>query len=79
MRKLIKLLLPAFVLCGAALLTNKAQAQLNMPEREQVQTIVWIVESVTFVTAIAIALVIWKISTRSRKSRDRDRTDSKGD
>lgn len=61
---------------GTALLASTAQAQLDMPERENVQTIVWIVESVTFFTVIAVALLVWRISTRARKNKDRSRTET---
>lgn len=67
-------------LSGTAFLAGTAQAQLNMPEREHVQTVVWIGESLTFVTVIAVALLVWRISARSRKNKDRSRTDDrKGD
>ena len=63
---------------GGIFLTGAAHAQqLSMPEKEHVQTIVWIVETATFITAIAIALLVWKISARSKKSKGRKRPDEK--
>lgn len=59
------------------LLANTAQAQLSLPEREHVQTVVLIGESLTFITVIAVALFIWRISARSRKNKDRSRTEDK--
>jgi len=59
-----------------ALLANSAQAQLNMSEKEHTQTIVWIVEAVTFLTAIAIVFLVWYIS---RKDRNRKKGSSATD
>lgn len=61
---------------GTALLAGNAQAQINMPEREHVQTIVWAVEFVTFVTAMAIAWFVWRISKRDSKNKKSKQDDS---
>ena len=63
------------VLASLAVLTNNAQALIAMPEREHVQTIVWIVEAATFVTVAAAFWFVWRISKRAkenRKSRQED-------
>jgi heme/copper-type cytochrome/quinol oxidase subunit 2 len=52
---------------GTALLVSNADAEISMPERENVQTIVRVIEFVTFVTAVAIAWFIWRISKRASK------------
>jgi len=58
-----------FSFCMAMLLSSSAQAFISMPEREHAQTIVWIVEGVTFVTAFGIAILVWKISKKDRKTK----------
>ena len=63
------------VLASLGVLTNNAQALIAMPEREHVQTIVWIVEAATFVTIAAAFWFVWRISKRAkenRKSRQED-------
>jgi heme/copper-type cytochrome/quinol oxidase subunit 2 len=63
------------VLSSLAVLANNAQAVIAMPEREHVQTIVWIIEAVTFVTIAAVFWFVWRISMRAkenRKSRQED-------
>ena len=59
-------------LCGSGLFAGNAQAVISMAERERAQSIVWIVEIVTFVTALAIGLLVWKVSKRDKKSRSHD-------
>ncbi|OIR05553.1 hypothetical protein GALL_122960 [mine drainage metagenome] len=63
------------ILASLAVLANNAQAVIAMPEREHVQTIVWVTEVVTFVTIAAIFWFVWRISKRAkenRKSRQED-------
>jgi heme/copper-type cytochrome/quinol oxidase subunit 2 len=55
---------------GTALLVGNAKAEISMPERENVQTIVRVVEFVTFVTAMAIAWFVWRISKRASKNKN---------
>ena len=57
------------VLASLAVLTSNAQAVITMPEREHVQTIVWVMEAVTFVTIVAIFWFVWRISTRAKANR----------
>ena len=57
------------VLASLAVLENNAQAVIAMPEREHVQTIVWVMEAVTFVTIAAIFWFVWRISKRARENR----------
>ena len=59
------------------LLATNAQAGLNMSEREHTQTIVWVVEGVTFVTAIGIVLLVWHISKKDKRARNESRTTDK--
>ncbi len=54
------------ILAALAVLMNNAQAAIAMPEREHVQTIVWAMEVVTFVTIAAIFWFVWRISMRAR-------------
>jgi hypothetical protein len=57
------------VLCGMAAVTGDAHAVINMPEREHIQTIVWAVEFVSFVTAMGIVWIIWRIGKRDSENR----------
>lgn len=57
------------VLASLAMLANNAQAVIAMPEREHVQTIVWVMELVTFVTIAAIFWFVWRISKRAKENR----------
>jgi hypothetical protein len=54
---------------GIALLASNANAEVSMSERENVQTIVRVVEFVSFVTAIAMAWYVWRISKRAIKNK----------
>ena len=63
------------VLASLAVLTNNAQALIAMPEREHVQTIVWIVEAATFVTIAAAFWFVWRISKRAKENRRRRQED----
>lgn len=65
------------VLCGMAAVTGNAHAVIDMPEREHIQTIVWAVEFVSFVTAMGIVWFIWRIGKRDSENRKakRDRSD----
>ncbi len=53
---------------GMAMLEGNAYGQISMPEREHVQAIVWTGEFLTFITAVAIAVLVWRISKRARKN-----------
>ena len=68
-----------FAVSGMALLVGNVQAQINMPEREQVQTIVRLVEFATFVTFVAIAGVVWHISKRASKNKKSEQEQHKTD
>lgn len=57
------------VLVSLAMLANNALAVVAMPEREHVQTIVWIVEAATFVTIAAVFWFVWRISMRAKENR----------
>jgi uncharacterized membrane protein YesL len=56
-------------LAWSALLVGNAQAVIDMPQREHVQTFVWILEAVTFVTIAAIFWFVWRISMRDKANR----------
>lgn len=62
-----------------AIMGNNAHAQINMPEREFVQTIVWIVEAATFFATVAIVLIVWRVSKRDRNIKNTNRTDDKNE
>ena len=57
------------ILASLAVLASNAQAVIAMPEREHVQTIVWVMEAVTFVTIAAIFWFVWRISKRAKENR----------
>ena len=57
------------ILASLVMLANNAQAVIAMPEREHVQTIVWVMELVTFVTIAAIFWFVWRISVRAKENR----------
>ena len=62
-------LITGMILASLAVLMNNAQAVIAMPEREHVQTIVWILEAVTFVTIAAIFWFVWRIGMRAKEKR----------
>jgi hypothetical protein len=64
---------------GMALLAGNANARVSMPEREHVQTMVWLGEFVTFVTAAAIAVFVWRISKRDSRNKKSKRDEAKKD
>ena len=59
-----------------ALLVGNANATVPMQEREHVQMIVRLVEFSTFVTAVIIAVFVWRVSKRSSKNKKSKRDDS---
>jgi len=60
---------------GTMLLTGTANARLSMPEREHVQTVVIVIEFLSFIVAVAIAVFVWNFSKRDRKNRDSEHGD----
>lgn len=54
---------------GIMLLAGNAQAQMNMEEKEHVQSIVWALEIVVFGTAMAIAWFVWRISKKAKEDK----------
>ncbi len=54
---------------GTMLLAGSANAQIGMPERENVQAIVWLVEFISFSTAAVIAVFVWRIGKRDSKNK----------
>jgi hypothetical protein len=54
---------------GVVLLAGNAIARISMPEREHVQAIVWAGEFISLVTAVAIAVFVWRISKRDSKNK----------
>lgn len=79
MKAIIKNMITVFLASGVVVLMGNAQAQLNLPEKEHTQTIVWIVEAVTFVTTIAIVILVWRISKRDRKEKNISRAIDKAE
>lgn len=61
---------------GTMLLNSNANAFVTMPEREHVQTVVWLGEFLAFGTAVVIAGFVWYISTRDSKNKKRKQDDS---
>lgn len=43
--------------------------------KEQVQVIVWAIEAVTLLTAVAIAGIVWRVSRRARDARKSEQVD----
>jgi heme/copper-type cytochrome/quinol oxidase subunit 2 len=56
-------------LAWLALLADNAHAAKTMAEKEQAQTIVWIVEAASFITIIAVGWFVWRLSTRAANNR----------
>lgn len=69
MKITVSSLIILLVISGMALLAGNAKAEISMPERENVQTIVRVVEFVTFFTAVALAWIVWRISKRASKDK----------
>ena len=57
------------ILASLAVQANNAQAAIAMQEREHVQTIVWVMEAVTFVTIAAVFWFVWRVSMRAKANR----------
>ncbi len=57
------------VICAMILLVCNAQAQLNMPEKEDVQAVAWAIELVAFLIIMGIVLFIWRISKKESENR----------
>jgi hypothetical protein len=57
------------ILSWMLLLLDSADAVINMQEREHVQTFVWILEAVAFVSILVIFLLVWHISRREIEKR----------
>jgi len=66
MRRLIIVLL---VVSGMALLAGNAQADINLQEKEHLQTIMWVIAIVSIVTALAIGWFVWRISKRAKENK----------
>jgi heme/copper-type cytochrome/quinol oxidase subunit 2 len=56
------------ILAWLSLLANNAGAVISMQEQEHVQTFVWVMEAVTFVTIVAIFWFVWRISKRAKEN-----------
>lgn len=54
------------VTAGMMPLMSQARTQLSMPEREHVQTIVWIMEAATFISALVIVWFLWRVIKRDQ-------------
>ena len=76
MKKIMRgLVIVLLVVSGTMLLAGAANAKLSIPEKEQAQTIVAILELLSFVTAIAIVWFVWHISKRDSKNRKSKQAD----
>ena len=54
---------------GTLLFVGNANAYVTMPEREHVQTVVWLGEFISFLTAVVIGVFVWRISKRDSKNK----------
>lgn len=61
---------------GTALLAGNAQAQLDMPKMESVQTIAWAIEFVTFVALMGVVWFVWRISKKDSENKKAKRDSS---
>jgi len=68
----------SLIVASLAMATHicNAEAKISMPEREHVQTVVWLGEFISFATAVVIAVVVWRISKRASKNKKSERDDS---
>lgn len=71
-----KTILVLFAASGALLFGGNAQAYIDMPEREHVQALVWIMEAVTLVTIVTVFWFLWKIGKRAQQNRNLKRDDT---
>lgn len=62
-----------FAVGGTAFLGGNAQAYIEMPEREHVQALVWIMEAVTLVTIVTVFWFLWRIGKRAQAKRNPER------
>lgn len=51
------------------LLQGNARAQLDMPQRESIQTVVWAVEFATFIVILAAVWFVWRISKKASEDK----------
>lgn len=75
-KNLSGLILVLLVVSATVLLTGNAQARISLPEREHVQTVVWLGEFASLFTAFAIAVFVWRISKRDSKNKKSKKDDS---
>ncbi|OIR13787.1 hypothetical protein GALL_49220 [mine drainage metagenome] len=65
-----------FAVGGTVLLGGNAQAYIGMPEREHVQSLVWIMEAVTLVTIVTVFWFLWRIGKRAQEKRNPEQDDT---
>ena len=58
-----------FAVGAMVLLQGDAHAQLDMPQREGIQTVVWAVEFATFIVILAAVWFVWRISKKASENR----------
>jgi hypothetical protein len=63
----------------AMLLSCDASAQMQLQEKEHVQAIVWGVELAAFVSAVVVAVLVWRVSKRDAKRNGRSQRNRKLD
>lgn len=55
---------------GAMVLPQRdALAQLDMPQREGIQTVVWVVEFATFIVILAAVWFVWRIGKKASENK----------
>lgn len=58
-----------FAVGTMVLLQDDARAQLGMPQREGIQTVVWVVEFATFIVILAAVWFVWRISKKASENK----------
>jgi hypothetical protein len=58
-----------FAVVAMVSLQRDAHAQLGMPQRESIQTVVWVVEFATFIVILAAVWFVWRISKKASENK----------
>jgi len=64
--------------CGMSMLSDNANAFIDMPDRERVQAIAWTIEGATVVVIMLVFWIVWRIGKRAqanKKSKQQNSTD----
>ena len=76
MKPVRRIFVAILIAAGAmALPLGTTQAgNLTMPEKEDVQAIVWTIEFLAIFTAVGVAWFIWRLSKRDQKNKNEKRS-----